>query len=597
MLPFSKTELSYKQQLLVLFLLVLGLNFNTLFNDYALDDIVVMTENKFVEQGIRGIPEILRTDYIAGHSTESTILSGARYRPLALVSFALEHQFFGAQPAISHLINLLLYGLLIAVLFTFLKMYLPKDSSPYLAFFTCLLFVAHPVHTEVTANVKSRDEILTFLFITLSLTSCFRSIDRKNKLSLFAALFWFLLALLTKETAVTMLGILPLSLYFFRNEKIKSVLTTTLPFLLVFSGYMILRYFLVGFKHYPVADVTNSPYIYASATEAFATKMYVLWKYILLLLFPYSLTTEYGYNQVPYIGIVSAPFVLSGLLVSGLLLFSLSAIRRRSIYSFCILFFFATLSVGSNFLFDLGTTMAERMLFLPSLGYCLALASLFLSIQTPLRGTSAVVISAVLVLFSIKTIARNAEWKNNETLFLADIVTSPGSARMNLYACEQYILKANNTQNLDLKNKYLDQAILYGETSLRIHSKFAYTYLRVGLACFHRGDYFRAADYWKKGFILEPNNPETKKWASYLSTLLNAEGNRMFERGSPGEAIRYYRKAADLYPENTEAWYNLGGTCYAIRDTLRAMEAWEKVKQLSPGHRFLKEEFILPKLQ
>ena len=82
-----------KYQLIILVLLAVGLNINTLFHEYALDDIVVMTENRFVEKGIKGIPDILTSDYVNGYSTQENILTGARYRPFSLLIFALEHQF------------------------------------------------------------------------------------------------------------------------------------------------------------------------------------------------------------------------------------------------------------------------------------------------------------------------------------------------------------------------------------------------------------------------------------------------------------------------------------------------------------------------
>ena len=114
----------YRQQLILLILLALALHVNTLFNDYVLDDIVVMSQNTFVQKGFKGIPEILTTDYVKGYSSSTSVLSGARYRPLLLISFAIEHQFFGASPFVSHLINILLFALLVALLFNLLNKYI-----------------------------------------------------------------------------------------------------------------------------------------------------------------------------------------------------------------------------------------------------------------------------------------------------------------------------------------------------------------------------------------------------------------------------------------------------------------------------------------
>ena len=157
-----------KHQIFILIFIAVGLNANTLFNDYALDDAVVMTENRFVAKGLNGISEILTSDYVYGYTSKENILTGVRYRPFSLIFFAVEHQFFGANPLVSHLINILLFTLLTALLYKLLQVSVFREQNQYLAFVTCLLFAVHPIHTEVIANVKSRDELIAFIFILFS---------------------------------------------------------------------------------------------------------------------------------------------------------------------------------------------------------------------------------------------------------------------------------------------------------------------------------------------------------------------------------------------------------------------------------------------
>ena len=281
-----------KHQIILLVFIALGLNVNTLFHEYALDDIVVLTENNFVEKGIKGIPEILTTDYIAGYSKKENILTGARYRPFSLIIFALEYQFFGANPFVSHLINILLFAILIFILYQFLHQVVFQGQNNYLAFLTCLIFTVHPIHTEIIANVKGRDEIITSIFLLLSVLSLVNYFKNTASRNLFVSLTFFVLALLTKESAVTFLGVIPLVIYFFLNQTIKRSFVITIPYILIFAGYMCIRYFIVGLNDHPVNDVTNSPYIYASLAESFATKIYILFKYISLLFFPFPLSSD-----------------------------------------------------------------------------------------------------------------------------------------------------------------------------------------------------------------------------------------------------------------------------------------------------------------
>src|ERR1035437_8079055 len=103
---------------------------NTLFHDYALDDGLVIRENRYTKQGFAGIKDILIHDSFAGNiKLGSNELTGGRYRPLSLVTYAIEWQFFGQSPHISHFINVLLYCLTGFLLFWFLYHYLSEKNK------------------------------------------------------------------------------------------------------------------------------------------------------------------------------------------------------------------------------------------------------------------------------------------------------------------------------------------------------------------------------------------------------------------------------------------------------------------------------------
>jgi len=580
-----------KHQLLLLILFAVGLNINTLFNGYVLDDCVVMTQNRLVEKGIRGIPELFSTDYVYGYSTQENVLSNPRYRPFSLIVFAFEHQVFGANPLISHFINLILFVLLVILLYRLLKFYLLRNKHELLAFVACFLFVVHPIHTEVIANVKSRDELLTFIFLISSVISLLNHTLSKHKWWLVLSHICFFLALLTKETAVTFIAIIPLIFYFFYRQTIKQSLIQTIFFAVVLFIYLGLRHNMVGFNSYPIEDVANSPYIYAIQSEAFATKVFVLWKYLALLFLPYPLSSDYGYNQIPYVGLVSFPFIFSFLICTSLVVYSFISFKSRSLLSFCILYFFITLSVGTNFIIDLGAPLAERMLFEPSLAFCIAIAAFIVEPPKKSRILSYGIFGLLVVLFSIKTIKRNMDWRSNESLILEDVTNSPDCSRLNLYACEQYILKSNNEPNDELRKEYLNKAVVYGEKSLAIHNKFAYIYQRLGFAYFNQQNYLKASELWLKASELEPNNKETKQWLVDLSTIFYKNGNAFIDKNNTEDAIKNYLKATELNSNNIAAWYSLGGSYYMKNDSMNSSKAWNKVKTLDPNFRIAKEDF------
>ncbi len=105
-------------------------------------------------------------------------------------------------------------------------------KMPLFVLLATLIFMAHPVHTEVVANIKSRDEILSFLNGTLALLLVFDYSKSKNWISLALAVIFFFLSLLSKETAMTTLAIIPFMLFFFTPKK-KEVILQELRFCLL----------------------------------------------------------------------------------------------------------------------------------------------------------------------------------------------------------------------------------------------------------------------------------------------------------------------------------------------------------------------------
>lgn len=163
---------------------------NTFNHGYALDDIAAISQNLFVKAGLKGIPDLLRTEF--WHFSN---ISLGYYRPLSLITFAIEHEFAGDKPGLNHQINTILYALMGLVLGLLLQKWFlspakqttdglteSNNSSNRLvqiimALLVGLIFVAHPVHTEIVANIKGRDEILSFLFITLMLLFHWRYLE------------------------------------------------------------------------------------------------------------------------------------------------------------------------------------------------------------------------------------------------------------------------------------------------------------------------------------------------------------------------------------------------------------------------------------
>ena len=170
-------------QSVLLFTLAFLLYANTLGHDFVLDDGIVITENKLVQQGLEGIPGILSKDTFFGFiQTEGRehVVAGGRYRPLSLVMFAVLYQLVGNNAWVFHLLTVLLFAATCVVLYRTLLLLLARRETFFASFFSftsALLFAVHPIHTEVVANVKSCDEILALLGCLGALFAVLKAFD------------------------------------------------------------------------------------------------------------------------------------------------------------------------------------------------------------------------------------------------------------------------------------------------------------------------------------------------------------------------------------------------------------------------------------
>jgi hypothetical protein len=143
----------YAVLLLILTFLVFG---NSIQNGFSYDDKPFISENYLVQQGIKGIPKLLTTDFWAGYTGVSQ--TNPSYRPIPLITLAITHQFFGLNPGVHHFFNVLLYGLTCVLIYFLLLKYF-RGKYPQLAHIVAILFCVHPIHTEEVAKIKARDDL------------------------------------------------------------------------------------------------------------------------------------------------------------------------------------------------------------------------------------------------------------------------------------------------------------------------------------------------------------------------------------------------------------------------------------------------------
>lgn len=569
---------SFRLQAAVIAVLAFSIYCNTFSHEYALDDLIVIVKNEYVYEGFAGLGGIFTKDAFDSYcrqSNSTNSLAGGRYRPLSIGTFAIEQQFLGPVPVsqvdsvvnnarmpgkqlddlrhamhIRHVFNVLWFTLSVIVLLYFLR-YVVFPRNHLIPFIATLLFTVHPIHTEVVANVKSLDEILSFLFICLTFIFAFKYREHNKIWLLAAALLSYFLAFLSKEYAITLVVLLPLSFWLFRKEAVGKSISATLPYLLVVIIYAALRFQAVGAMNGggDDSDIWNNPYAFATAAQKTPTQIATLMNYLKLLVFPHPLSSDYSYNTIPYKDFSNPLVWLSILIHLAMLAGGVYFLKKRHVFGFAIAFYVANLLLVCNLIYDLGGTMGERLIYHSSLGFCIVLAYLLYGGAEKMRSEStgrlvlATMVTTIVILCSGKTIARNNDWKNDFTLFSNDVKVVPNSLLV----------------NADLGVAVLDKADLEKDEQKKAER------LRTGIK------------YLDKALSLD---------SVCLPALLNrALAN--FKLKNPDAARKDYETVIKLLPDYgplAELYYNVGVLYYFDKKYTKAIEVWQNVLKFRPTY-------------
>ena len=493
---FSISEGFWKKNLLavsVLALLSFGLYSHSLTYEYVLDDKMVMNENAYVLEGFSGIGNIFAkesfTGYLdhIGYGNNRDLVAGGRYRPLSIATFAIETAIFGQKPAISHFINILLYILTVLILFRILSALfpLPTGKTPFLsvAFIGTLLFALHPIHSEVVANVKGRDEIMALLFSLAALYFVLKAVATEKQIWNWGSGLMLFIGLMAKENAITFLAVIPFTLYFFTKADSSQCVRYTLPAFVATVLFIIVRFKVVGTLlggDTKVVEIMNNSFAGMSTSERFATIFYTLGVYVKLLIFPHPLTHDYYPYHIPIMTWGDPRVWLSLILYLGMGVYALIKLKQKTVPAYCIIFYLATLSIVSNIFFSIGAFMNERFAYMPSVGFCLLLAYIlidWLPAWMEKKGLNLSFIGMALVGvfavgFVVKTLERLPAWKDPFSLNQAAVSVSKNSARANSYYGYSLYRKALEIGDQEQEQALYAEALPYVNRALEIHPTY-----------------------------------------------------------------------------------------------------------------------------
>jgi len=549
-------------KLLIISALAGGIYFASVNFGYVLDDAIVIEDNDFTKKGFGGITDHLTSESMEGYfGKQMNLVPGNRYRPLSLVTFAMEYGVTGKlSPGLSHFINIVFYlltGWLLFLVLQLIAQNAPKwetsfsaENKTAFAFIATLLYIAHPLHVEVVANIKGRDELMAMLFSIWALYFFYKDgLNPQRKHLIIGGVLYFL-ALLSKENAITFLAIVPLTVYFFIGRNTFRSIPTLIGVTIL---YLMWRFSVSGVPDFgaEVKDIMNNPFVEMNPGEKLATVFYTLGLYIKLLIFPHPLTHDYYPYAIPIMNFGKLGTLVSFALYIGLIVIAFKYLKQRKIASYGILFYLITLSIVSNLVINVGTFMNDRFVYMPSLGYCILLAAgLVFVYKKFVKSENNILLYSLAALpilaYAGKSFVRVPDWENALTLNKSTFPASENSARANSFMATALFEEYKVTEGLDKRRKLIEEAHPYAIKAQKILPTFHNANVMVAGVAAERynltGDLDAFLSDFHKVAIIRPDI-QTKqkpdgKLHSYLTEYLEYINGKL---GPDPKLVNFYR--------------------------------------------------------
>uniref|UniRef100_T1J4S4 dolichyl-phosphate-mannose--protein mannosyltransferase n=1 Tax=Strigamia maritima TaxID=126957 RepID=T1J4S4_STRMM len=492
-----------------------------------------------------------------------------RMRKRVKESSILNAMIKGVEPYGFHAVNVGLHAAVTA-LFTYIELAIIQWDFET-ALYGGLLFATHPIHTEAVAGIVGRADVLTGLLLLLSFLSYTRAIHNSQQTSecdISRGTMWLITslvlatgAMLAKEHGVTVLGIV-LCYDFYASKKglrklvdfqhlnkdqvnlIKRSLTiiSMVAFLLGFRMSM-LNGALPRFS-----EQDNPASFSPHPMTRLLTYSYLLVFNAWLMLAPVNLSYDWQMGSIPLLHSFSDIRNLA----TGIFFLTLVALTRRAILTDCVssdtgdrngramilamLFLVVPFLPASNLFFSVGFVVAERVLYVPSVGMCLLITHGFSNLMDSFpkrRSILRCLMLLLIALFLIKTVQRNKVWHSRQTLFQSGLDALPHNAKMHY-----------NYANLQKDLGNVNEAIEHYQTTLRLWPDHASAHNNLGTLL---EDPTEAKMHFMEAIRINPLHPRAH---------FNM-GNLLSKKGQLPTAIRFMERAVQLDHTYSDAYTNL----------------------------------------
>jgi tetratricopeptide (TPR) repeat protein len=566
---------------------------NTIGNDFVYDDIYIIRDNPRI-RSLTNVREIWLADW--WHPKNTQILPEFHrrdrlYRPLTLLSFAVDYDLFGVAAGAYHAVNIAWHALACGLLWWFAWRLLGDRTIATLA---ALWFAVHPIHCEAVANIVGRAEVMAATFLLGGLIVLLPAHGRPGVLRGLGAAGLFFLALLCKETAVCYAPVALLALWLLRRRvgaarggwrfwPQHGVLL-----LLPLAAYLPLRH--AALSGHLLRDRLPSPVLNplvdSDFPERFADAATVLGHYVRLLVSPRILASNYGVDVIQpehrpelmtWVGLVS---VIAGLIALA------GALRRRDgpwhRLGILAAMLVASYILISNSLLIIGVSVAERLMYWPSAPAAVLLAVAVVTVWRRwcqpgqrLAGIAPLLrICGVLLLASLglRALVRNVDWTSNQVLFSTDVETFPQSVHLNNGMAREYLVLAVQTRDRGQRQEYLEQGLAFIEQALaRMPNDFDSLYVKghiladmkrpaEALAVLDQALLFNPFDKQAQALLAQLRNPQSEDRIAALETALATQpadyatavevSRMLLAAARPVDALKYLEPLAAAHPDD-----------------------------------------------
>lgn len=636
-LPCSSFSSSFIKYSLILFVSVCICYLNSLSCGFVFDDVSAVVENQDLRPHVP-ITNLFWNDFWGTPMQKEN--SHKSYRPLCVLTFRMNYLLGSMDPISYHVVNLLLHA---SVCVSFMRVCC-LFVNQFTAFIAALLFSLHPIHTEAVTGVVGRAETLSSLFYLAALLNYSKATayhSATNWLSLLFTVMLVAVAMLCKEQGITVIGVCCVyEVFIAQRMTLKEIYDIVYKFLqgkslpppwlwsailrslfLVSSTlFLLLARIKVMGAELPVFTKFDNPASVAGTPTRQLTFNYLLPVNQWLLFFPSSLCCDWTMGTIPLIQsfldyrnlftlifyIVLFRFIVFGLLEPGP--------RGRAVIMGLTLLILPFIP-ASNLFFPVGFVVAERILYAPSMGFCMLVAlgfQLLLDHKKNLKILLWFFLGCLITFHGLKTIIRNFDWESEYTLFQSALKVNQQNAKL-----------FNNVGHALEKKSQWKEALEYFKAAAKVQPDDIGAHINVGRTYNRLNMSVEAEAAFRDAIALFPPIIPGKTYTarvapSHLNAFLNlasliaknesrlkeaemlyqtavtmrvdyvkaymSRGEILVRLGRLQEAEEQYQIALKYDQTDADIYYNLGVVSLERKKLSDAKIYFEQALQLNPDH-------------